>query len=104
MEVSLFASTLYYLYGDGVYEELGIGDLLHAYDLYTNVRKTACYIDQQITPDTAYWIGQELLCNKANIPFCATCNIRYFSSADQSVRNVCPFCKKQSAEDFNSKK
>lgn len=101
IEMSLLASSMYYLYQERVYEELSMNEIIQAYDLYTNVRMSAGNISRQVSPDTAYWLGREMVNHYAFIPYCPACNIRYYSSVEQKIKNACPFCKKVGIGDFN---
>lgn len=101
IEMSLLAASMYYLYKESVYEELSMNKILQAYDLYTNIRHSAGNVANQIAPDTAYWLGRELISHYAAIPYCPSCQIRYYSSVEQRIKNACPFCKKVGIGDFN---
>lgn len=101
IEMSLLASSMYYLYGDRVYEELDMNEIVQAYDLYTNIRKTAGNVSQQISPDTTYWLAREFVSHYACVPYCPSCDIRYYSSVEQKIKNACPFCKNTGIGDFN---
>lgn len=96
IEMSLLASAMYYLYGRRVYDSLTLWEVIEAYDLYTNLRKTAGQQATQISPDTAYWLACELSQEGAWVPYCQTCKIRYYSSVEQKIKNSCPFCKRAS--------
>ena len=101
IEISILATSMYYLFGDDVYQELSMNQILQAYDLYTNARDFAGNISKQVSPDTAFWLARELVCHCASIPYCPTCRIRYYSSIDQKMKCACPFCKKVGFGDFN---
>lgn len=96
IEMSLLASSMYYLFGRKVYDSLTLWEIIEAYDLYTNMRKTAGQVAPQISPDTAYWLACELQKEGAWVPYCQTCKIRYYSSVEQKIKNSCPFCKRAS--------
>lgn len=100
IEMSLLASSMYYLYGERIYEDLEMDEIVLAWDLYTNIRKTAGYVSQQISPDTTYWLAREFICHYAFLPYCPTCDIRYYSSVEQKIKNACPFCKNTGTGDF----
>ncbi|MFC1337336.1 MAG: hypothetical protein G8D89_20830 [gamma proteobacterium symbiont of Clathrolucina costata] len=102
IEMSLLASSMYYLYGEKIYEELDMNEILHAYDLYTNVRKSAGEVSKQISPDTAYWLAREIMSHYASVPLCPQCGIRYYSSVEQKIKNSCPFCKCTGIGDFTA--
>jgi len=101
IEMSLLASSMYYLFSDIIYEELNIDEIIKAYDLYTNVRKIAGNKYVQISPDTAYWLAREFLSHYAFVPYCPKCEIRYYSSVEQRIKNACPFCKASGIGDYN---
>jgi hypothetical protein len=98
--MSLLASSMYYLYGERIYEELEMNEIIKAYDLYTNIRKSAGCVSQQISPDTAFWLVREFVGHYAFVPYCPSCNIRYYSSVEQKIKNACPFCKNTGIGDF----
>jgi len=101
IEISLLTSSMYYLYGEKIYEELDMNEILHAYDLYTNLRRTAGEVAPQISPDTTYWLAREIRSHYAFVPLCEDCGIRYYSAVEQKVKNACPFCKGVGFGDFN---
>lgn len=101
IEMSLLASSMYYLYGEKIYEELSMNEIVQAHDLYTNIRKQAGYVSQQISPDTTFWLAREFVSHYAFVPYCPSCNIRFYSSVDQKIKNACPFCKGVGIGDFN---
>lgn len=101
IEMSLLASSMYYLFGERIYEELEMNEILQAFDLYTNVRRSAGNVSQQISPDTAYWLAREFVSHYAFVPYCPACNVRYYSSVEQKIKNACPFCKSTGVGDFN---
>ncbi len=92
-EMSLIAASMYYLYKERIYEELCINEVNHAYDLYTNMSAAAGSISQRVSPDTAWWLAREFVSHTACVPLCPKCKIRFYSSADQLIKNACPFCK-----------
>ncbi len=102
LEISMMASSLYYLYADRVYEELTMEEILEAIDLYTNIRTPAESGAPQISPDTIFYLCRELIEHKALIPYCPSCEVRYYSSVEQRVRNACPFCRKVGVGDFGN--
>lgn len=101
VEMSLLAASMYYLYGERIYEELNMNEIVNAYDLYTDVRQTAGCVSQQISPDTAYWLAREFVSHYAFVPYCQNCEVRYYSSVEQKIKNACPFCKKAGIGDYN---
>jgi hypothetical protein len=101
IEMSLLASSMLYLYGERIYKELEMNEILQAYDLYTNIRKTAGYESKQISPDTTFWLNREFLNHYAFVPYCHSCSIRYYSSVEQKIKNACPFCKNSGIDDIN---
>ena len=101
IEMSILSSCMYYLYGEKIYEELDINEVVQAYDLYTNVRTTAGSVSQQISPDTAFWLAREFVSHYALVPYCDNCGVRYYSSVEQKIKNACPFCKLPGIGDFN---
>ena len=99
-EYSILAGVMYYLYGERVYDELTISEIVSAYELYTNIRSIGNK-DKQISPDTAYYMARELVEHKVLIPYCPDCNIRYDSASEQHIKNACPFCRKVGKGDFD---
>lgn len=93
IEMSLLSGAMYHLFGDEIYQELQMPQILEAYDLYTNIRKTAGNISNQISPDTAFWLVREFVSHSAFMAHCEPCSINYYSSVEQSIVNACPFCK-----------
>ncbi|MBX2808159.1 MAG: hypothetical protein KTR20_05950 [Cellvibrionaceae bacterium] len=102
IEMSLLAAAMYHLYGDKIYEQLEMKEIIEAYDLYTNIHKTAGGVARQISPDTAYWLAREFVSYYAVVPYCPNCKVRYYSSVEQKIKNACPFCKTAGVDDFNS--
>jgi len=99
-EFSVLAGAMYYLYGDRVYDELNIAEIVSTYELYTNIRSIG-HTNKQISPDTAYYMARELVEHKALIPYCPDCNVRYYSSVEQHLKNACPFCRNVGIGDFD---
>ena len=104
-EYSLLASIYHYLFEDKVYEGLTIYNVIQAYDFYSDMRGDSeegiakGTKSKKITPDSAYYISRELYEHNATIPFCKSCNPRFYSSAGQLLINVCPFCREVSDSD-----
>lgn len=101
IEMSLLAASMYYLYGDRIYESLEMSEIVQAFDLYTNVRATAGNVSTQVATDTAFWLAREFVSHYAHVPYCPKCEIRYYSSVEQKIKNACPFCKTVGVGDFN---
>ncbi len=103
-EFSMLASAMYYLYGERVYANLCIAEVVSAYELYTNIRTIYNNKNRQISPSTAFYMTREFSRDTALIPYCNNCNIRYYSSADQHIKNACPFCREAGEGDFDDQK
>lgn len=101
IEMSLLAASMHYLYGERVHEQLSMQEVLKAFDLYSNIRVSAGEVAQKISPDTAFYLARELVSHYAFIPYCPTCEIRYYSSVEQKIKNACPFCKEVGEGDCN---
>lgn len=101
IEMSLLAATMYYLYGDRVHKELTMQEVINAFDLYANIRETAGEVAKRVSPDTAFYLSRELVSHYAFIPYCPTCQVRYYSSVEQKIKNACPFCKEVGHGDCN---
>jgi len=102
IEMSLLASSMYYLYGERIYESLEMSEIVQAWDLYTNIRKTAGNVSTQVAPDTVYWLAREFVSHYAYVPYCPKCEVRYYSSVEQKIKNACPFCKTVGIGDFST--
>lgn len=101
IEMSLLASSFYYLYGDRIYESLEMSDIVQAFDLYTNIRKAAGEVSTQVASDTMFFLAREFVSHCAYVPYCPKCDVRYYSSVEQKIKNACPFCKTVGVGDFN---
>lgn len=101
IEMSILAASMYYLYNEKIYEDLSMNEVIDAYDLYTNLRKTSKEIAPQISPDTAFWLSREFKSHFALVPLCERCGVRYYSSIEQKIKNACPFCKETGVGDFD---
>jgi len=103
-EFTFLTSAMYYLYKKRVYTGLSIAEVVSAYELYTNIRNIHENKNKQISPSTAFYVARELEMDIVLIPYCHGCNIRYYSSADQHIKNACPFCREVGEGDFDDQK
>lgn len=102
IEMSLLVSCMYYLYGEKVYVELTMQEILHAQDLYTNIRESVNPAGEQLSPDTIFWVAKEIYNHNAIIPYCPRCEIRYYSSIEQRIKHACPYCKEPGIGDHHA--
>lgn len=93
IEMSLLTASMYHLYGERIYENLTISEVTEAWDMYVNVRQAAGCVANQITPDTAYFLSREFITHCAAAAYCPTCEVRYYTSSEQRVKNGCPYCR-----------
>lgn len=100
-ELSLFASAYYYLYLEEVYETCEATRILHAYDLYTNVREHANTGETPVSPSTAIYMAMEFVSHAAVIPYCPKCEVRYYSAISQYVGIGCPLCRRPGQGDLD---
>lgn len=100
-EFSMLASSFYCLYGDRVYKGLNLFEVTRAFSLYKNARGAAGLEGDEISPNTAWYVADELARDTALIPYCPRCQIRYYSSIGQCVTNSCPICRKVGLGDFD---
>jgi len=101
VEYSILGSVFNYLYGDKVFEGISLPEVINAYNMYSNIRRSST-VGRQISPDTAFYIARELYNHYASLPWCSNCDLVFYSSADQLIVNVCPFCKEKGVGDFTN--
>lgn len=93
-EYSLFVSVLKFYYGDLILSGLSLEEIVRPYDMYVNLRGQAMQaFTPQLRIESAYYIAREIANLSAVIVYCKHCEINYYSSDSQIIRNGCPFCR-----------
>lgn len=99
-EYSLFTSVLKYHYGDLILSGLSLEEIVRPYDMYVNLRgQSRQAFTPQLRIESAYYIAREIANLSAVIAHCKNCEINYYSSDCQMIKNGCPFCRAVGEDD-----
>jgi len=66
--------------------------VINVFDMYVNI-KYALNEPKTISPDSAYWLTQEITNQIGRVMYCSKCKVNYYQSTEQKVKLACPFCK-----------